>query len=113
MRWPWANRTEPDRPAKLFDYNPAHEPAPLDDVFQRGMAAQRILGDPTLAEAFAQLRRDNYSLWLASKPEQREERELLYREAYALDQVAGKLRGYIGAAKIRAAVEAQTEDTAA
>lgn len=63
----------------------------------------RILGDPTLAEAFDDLRRDNYAAWLASTPGQQEQRETLYREAHTLDAVAGRLRIYIANAKIRLA----------
>lgn len=116
LLYPWRRGwQEVPFPVSPPAYNPAHEPAPLEDRLQRGMAAQRILGDPTLAEAFEQLRRDNYQLWLHSNPDDGVTRELLYREARALNSVAAKLRGYIGDAKLRAAVEAQTEaeDTAA
>lgn len=98
MRWKfWAGPTLEEEPA----YNPDDEPAPLGDRLRRGMAAQRILGDPTLAEAFNQLRRDNYEEWLHSEPEAHALRERLYHEAHTLNDVTAKLRGYIGDAKIR------------
>jgi len=80
-------------------YDPALEPPPLSDLLQRGLAAQRLLGDPTLAEAFAGVRKDNYDQWLAS--DSTVECDQLHREARALDAVAAKLRAYIGAARIR------------
>lgn len=103
----WLGLTADDPPEPADQYNPAHEPPPLGDVLQRGLAAQRILGDPTLAEAFQALRKDNYNAWLAS--ESSIECELLHREARALDAVAAKLKGYIGAAKLRAAQDAASD----
>lgn len=100
--FPWLNR-KPTAPEPADQYDPALEPAPLGDILQRGLAAQRLLGDPTLAEAFEAVRRDNYAAWLGS--DSSVECDRLHREARALDAVAAKLRAYIGAAKLRAAEE--------
>lgn len=97
----WLGLIADDPPEPADQYNPAHEPAPLGDILQRGLAAQRLLGDPTLAEAFAAVRKDNYDAWLAT--DSATDAELLHREARALDAVAAKLRSYIGAAKLRVA----------
>jgi hypothetical protein len=108
MRWPWTTKAA-DQSGEKADYppyDPALEPPPLGDILRRGMAAQRLLGDPTLAEAFEAVRRDNYAAWLIS--DSPELCDSLHREARALDRVAAKLRGYIGAAKLRA-----TQDEAA
>lgn len=96
IHWFWTTPQSEEPP-----YNPALEPPPLGDILRRGLAAQRLLGDPTLAEAFEAVRRDNYAAWLVS--DSVEACDSLHREARALDRVAAKLRGYIGAAKLRAA----------
>ena len=106
MTWNWLFGPPPKQDPPEPPYNPEHEPPPLGDILRRGMAAQRLLGDPTLAEAFEAVRRDNYAAWLVS--DSMVECEILQREARALDRVAAKLRGYIGAAKLRA-----TQDEAA
>jgi hypothetical protein len=86
-------------------YNPEDEPAPLGDVYRRGEAAHRLLNDPTLAEAFRDLREDLYAEWMATDPKQAERREELYYEAHALHRVTSKLIAYRGAARIRADTE--------
>ena len=101
MTWDWLFGASPKQDPPEPPYDPALEPPPLGDILQRGMAAQRLLGDPTLAEAFAAVRRDNYDAWLVA--DSQELCDSLHREARALDRVAAKLRGYIGAAKLRAA----------
>jgi hypothetical protein len=84
-------------------YNPDAEPPPLGDVVRRGEAAHRLLNDPTLAEAFRELREDLYAEWMASDPKHAARREELYYEAHALNRVTGKLIAYRGAARIRSA----------
>ena len=86
-----------------YEYNPDDEPAPLGDVHRRGEAAHRLLNDPTLAEAFKELREDLYAEWMATGPKQTERRVELYYEAHALDRVTTKLRAYRAAARMRAA----------
>jgi hypothetical protein len=86
-------------------YDPDDEPAPLGDVHRRGDAAHRLLNDPTLAEAFRELRQDTYAEWMATDPRQGERREELYYEAHALHRVTSKLIAYRGAARIRADTE--------
>jgi hypothetical protein len=85
-------------------YNPDDEPAPLGDVHRRGVAADRLLNDPTLAEAFRELREDLYAEWMVT--EQASRREELYYEAHALIRVTAKLRAYRAAARIRMAERA-------
>ena len=82
-------------------YNPDNEPAPLGDIHRRGEAAHRLLNDPTLAEAFKELRLDLYAEWMATNPDQLTRREELYCEALALNRVTGKLIAYREAARIR------------
>ena len=82
-------------------YNPDAEPPPLGDVHQRGEAAHRLLNDPTLAEAFKELREDLYAAWLASTPDQLTQREELYSEAHALKRVTTKLVAYRAGARIK------------
>jgi hypothetical protein len=86
-------------------YNPDDEPAPLGDVHRRGAAADRLLNDPTLAEAFCELREDLYAEWMATEPKQAARREELYYEANALHRVTSKLIAYRAAARIRADTE--------
>jgi hypothetical protein len=98
MRWPWQARAEIVESA----YNPDDEPAPLGDVHRRGDAAHRLLNDPTLAEAFRELREDLYAEWMATDPKQATRRAELYYEAHALNRVTRKLIAYRAAARIRA-----------
>jgi hypothetical protein len=99
MRWSWYARPEIVEPA----YNPDDEPAPLGDVHRRGEAAHRLLNDPTLAEAFKELREDLYAEWMATDLKQTERRAELYYEAHALNRITTKLLAYRAAARIRAA----------
>lgn len=85
------------------EYNPDDEPAPLGDVIRRGDAAHRLLNDPTLAEAFKELREDLYAEWMATDPKGAARREELYYEVYALRKITLKLIAYRGAARMRAA----------
>jgi hypothetical protein len=64
------------------------------------------LNDPTLAEAFKELRTDLYAEWLAAQPAQQVRREELWYEMHALDRVTQKLIAYRSAARIRADREA-------
>lgn len=96
----------PRPPAPLGEqpeYDPSLEPPPLGDVIRRGEAAHRLLNDPTLAEAFAELRADSYRQWIDSKPADAPAREELYRITQALELVRGKLIAYRGAAQVRVA----------
>jgi hypothetical protein len=102
MGWFW--REPPGKP--LPAYNPDDEPAPLGDIHRRGDAAHRLLNDPTLAEAFKELRTDLYAEWLAAQPAQQVRREELWYEMHALDRVTQKLITYRSAARIRADREA-------
>jgi hypothetical protein len=79
------------------------EPLPVEDVIARGEAATRLLQDPVLAGAFAEIRRDAYRMWIDSKPSEQVRREELYRITQALELVRGKLRAYRGAASVRIA----------
>ena len=102
MRWPWQGPVTPDKSADLAEYNPDDEPAPLGDVHRRAAAAHRLLNDPTLAEAFKELREDLYAEWMATEPKESVRREELYYRANALIRVTTKLIGYRAAAQIRA-----------
>jgi hypothetical protein len=102
MGWFW--REPPAKP--LPAYNPDDEPAPLGDIHRRGDAAHRLLNDPTLAEAFKELRTDLYAEWLAAQPAQQVRREEVWYEMHALDRVTQKLITYRSAARIRADREA-------
>jgi hypothetical protein len=102
MGWFW--REPPAKP--LPAYHPDDEPAPLGDIHRRGDAAHRLLNDPTLAEAFKELRTDLYAEWLAAQPAQQVRREELWYEMHALDRVTQKLITYRSAARIRADREA-------
>ena len=88
---------------------PIPDPAPLPagELIRRGEAATRLLSDPVLAAAFAEIREDSYRLWLDSKPSEHERREELYRVVQALELVRGKLRAYRGAGLVRAAEREQ------
>jgi hypothetical protein len=99
MRGLWRREPPSDQGAA---YNPDDEPAPLGDVHRRGEAAHRLLNDPTLAEAFRELREDLYAEWMASDPKGAARREELYYEAHALARVTAKLIAYRAAARIRA-----------
>jgi hypothetical protein len=90
MRWPWQRDEINEITPEQTSYNPDDEPAPLGDVHRRGDAAHRLLNDPTLAEAFRELREDLYA-------------EEIYYEAHALNRVTGKLIAYRAAARIRSA----------
>ncbi len=103
MRWDWLFTT---KPVTTRPYNPDDEPAPLGDIHRRGDAAHRLLNDPTLAEAFKELRTDLYAEWLAAQPAQQVRREELWYEMHALDRVTQKLIAYRSAARIRADREA-------
>jgi hypothetical protein len=98
MGWFW--REPPAKPLPAYD--PDDEPAPLGDIHRRGDAAHRLLNDPTLAEAFKELRTDLYAEWLAAQPAQQVRREELWYEMHALDRVTQKLITYRSAARIRA-----------
>jgi hypothetical protein len=102
MRWAALWEKIPDPAPGEPAYNPDDEPAPLGDVHRRGEAAHRLLNDPTLAEAFRELRQDLYAEWMATDPKQGALREELYYEAHALHRVTSKLIAYRGAARIRA-----------
>jgi hypothetical protein len=102
MGWFW--REPPAKPLPAYD--PDDEPAPLGDIHRRGDAAHRLLNDPTLAEAFKELRTDLYAEWLAAQPAQQVRREELWYEMHALDRVTQKLITYRSAARIRADREA-------
>jgi hypothetical protein len=102
MGWFWFEPPEKPLPA----YDPDDEPAPLGDIHRRGDAAHRLLNDPTLAEAFKELRTDLYAEWLAAQPAQQVRREELWYEMHALDRVTQKLITYRSAARIRADREA-------
>lgn len=92
----------PNRPLGASPaYNPDDEPAPLGDVHRRGAAAERLLNDPTLAEACKEIREDLYSEWMFTKPEQTRRREELYYEAHAINEITIKLIAYRTAARIR------------
>jgi len=88
-------------------------PVPDEDVIRRGDQASRLLQDPVLAAAFAEIRQDAYRLWLDSKPSEHDRREELYRIVQALELVRSKLRTYRGAAQVRLAERAQQEESAA
>jgi hypothetical protein len=104
MRWPWQNERNEKTPEQTeYEYNPDDEPAPLGDVHRRGEAAHRLLNDPTLAEAFRELREDLYARWLDTDPKMTEQREELYYEVHALRRVTTKLVAFRAAARIRAA----------
>lgn len=100
MRWSWRTAQKVVAP-----YNPDDEPAPLGDVHRRGDAAHRLLNDPTLAEAFKELREDLYARWLDTDPQMTDRREELYYEVHALRRVTAKLLAYRAAARIRADAE--------
>jgi hypothetical protein len=107
MRWPWQRGNERNEiTPEQTQYNPDDEPAPLGDVHRRGEAAHRLLNDPTLAEAFKELREDIYGELMATTPKQAERREELYYEAHALERVTQKLIAYRAAARIRMAERA-------
>jgi hypothetical protein len=101
MRWPWQKDIIADTTPEQAPYNPDDEPAPLGDVHRRGDAAHRLLNDPTLAEAFRELREDLYAEWMVTQ--NRARREELFYEAHALNRVTGKLIAYRAAARLRAA----------
>jgi len=82
-------------------YDPEHEPPPLGDVIQRGMAATRLLGDPTLAEAFKEIRAEAYQDFVGSKPTEAARREEVYRIIQALELVRQKLIHYRDTARLR------------
>jgi hypothetical protein len=102
MGWFWREPLE--KPFSAYD--PDNEPEPLGDIHRRGEAAHRLLNDPTLAEAFKELRTDLYAEWLAARPPQKDRREELWYEIHALDRVTQKLITYRSAARIRADREA-------
>jgi len=99
-------RLTPPIPLTEPAYDPEHEPPPLDDVIQRGMAATRLLGDPTLAEAFQDLRVEAYQDFAASKPTETARREEAYRMLQNLELVRQKLVHYRNAARLRQGGEA-------
>jgi hypothetical protein len=107
MRWPWRGHqiVVPEEPLL------SAPPLPDVDVIQRGEIASRLLQDPVLGGAFAEIRADAYAMWLATKPSEHERREELYRIVQALELVRGKLRAYRGAALVRTA-ERAAEETA-
>ena len=95
-------RLNPPPPAPAPAYNPEHEPQPLDDVIQRGLAATRLLlGDPTLAEAFAELRAEAYQVFAGSARDELEKREEAYRMLQSLELVRMKLVKYRADARLR------------
>jgi len=97
----WMSGPPAPPPLPIPTYNPEHEPPPLDDVIQRGMAATRLLGDPTLAEAFNELRAEAYQDFAGSKPTEAGRREEAYRMLQNLELVRQKLVHYRNAARLR------------
>jgi hypothetical protein len=87
-------------------YDPQHEPPPLGDIIRRGAAGVRLLGDPTLAEAFHEIRVEIYQSFVGSKPGETVKREEAYRMLQALEAVRSKLIHYRDAAKLREGQEA-------
>lgn len=89
------------QPVEQAEYDPALEPAPLGDVIRRGMAADRLLNDPTWAEAVDELRKEAYAAWFDTKPDDRDAREALYRDAHALERMVTKLIKYRAFGRMR------------
>lgn len=108
MRWWWQPRNSRE-PYRQRAYDPADEPAPLDDAFRRGEAAHRLLNDPTLAEAFADIRADAWKKFLETLPGDTAKREELYRIVQAVGMLRAKLIAYRGDARIRAAARAAND----
>jgi hypothetical protein len=69
-------------------------PLPEVDVIRRGESATRLLADPTLAGAFADVRAEAYRLWLESGPLDIAKREEMYRVIHALEMVRAQLVQY-------------------
>jgi len=103
MRWWWQAAVPVDEPLLHVP------PLPIDDVIRRGDQASRLLQDPVLAGAFAEIRQDAYRMWLDSQPSENVRREELYRIIQALELVRGKLRAYRGAARLKVAEREQEE----
>lgn len=82
-------------------YDPTLEPPPLGDQHRRGMAAVRLLGDPTLAEAFYEIRAEAYQAFVGSGPAEAAKREEAYRIIQAVELVRSKLIHYRDAARLR------------
>jgi hypothetical protein len=91
----------PPPPAPVYD--PTLEPPPLGDAIRRGEAAIRLLGDPTLAEAFHEIRVEVYQNFVGSKPQDQLTREEAYRVLQALELVRSKLIHYRDTARMRQA----------
>lgn len=82
-------------------YDPALEPPPLGDIHRRGLAAVRLLADPTLAEAFAELRAEAYQAFVGSGPNDSAKREEAYRLVQVIELLRAKLIHYRDTARIR------------
>jgi hypothetical protein len=102
--WPSARRAGAPAPDEPLLHVP---PLPVEDVIRRGDQASRLLQDPVLAAAFAEIRQDAYRMWLDSKPSEDVRREELYRIVQALELVRGKLRAYRGAGLMKVAEREQ------
>ena len=82
-------------------YDPALEPPPLGDSHRRGMAAVRLLGDPTLAEAWAEMEREAYQAFVGSAPLDTAKREEAYRIVQVIALVRSRLIHYRDVARLR------------
>ena len=97
----WYGPPEEPLPEPEPVYDPALEPPPLGDIHRRGMAAVRLLGDQTLAEAFAALRGEAYQAFAGSGPDELAKREEAYRMLQVIELLRHKLIQYRDAARLR------------
>lgn len=74
----------------------------MTDVIARGLAAERILADETMNEAWSALLHDLMAEWAKSPESKPELREALYRNVVAIDRVRGKLSSFVQDGKFAA-----------
>jgi hypothetical protein len=80
----------------------------VTDVISRGRAAQQLLADETINEAFSAVLHDTMTLWAKTPEEDAPKRERLYFTIVAVDRLRGKLRSYVQDGTL-AAAEAERE----
>lgn len=78
-----------------------------EDTTRLGAAAKRLLDDPVLRLAFELLEDDVVRAWGNTVVADREKREVLYHQLFALHQISVKLNALLGQANLLAAEEAR------
>lgn len=75
----------------------------MSEATARAAAAQRLLDDPMLQEAFAAVRNGAIEAWVQTKTADAQAREFAWLTVKAVDRIAAELQSIIDTGKIAAA----------